>query len=160
MWTRARVSPRTHKGSGAAQIAAVTLALALANWASCMTSVEAGTTPCEMTIEFVTSGTWHCTDGNGGDCTICRNLSDHPSDILIRCVGQQTAERHRLPPGAELSICGGQASQAAAPHPTDRSACQDRTSRWPRAWGGVQAMNARAAAMVAAHESAHAWQTA
>ena len=70
---------------------------------------------CEMLIEFVTPTDWRCTHADE-DCTVCRNLSDRVSELQVRCVGDETHERHLVPPGAELSICpgGGRRSQRVA----------------------------------------------
>ncbi len=71
--------------------------------------------PCEMTIEFVTPKDWMCSKNDREACTVCRNVSDHPSELAVRCVDQPTAKRRQIPPGAELSVCAGTAAPLPAP---------------------------------------------
>ncbi|HVN83316.1 MAG TPA: hypothetical protein VMW17_00585 [Candidatus Binatia bacterium] len=61
---------------------------------------------CEMLIEFATPTDWRCTHAD--NCTVCRNLSEHASELQVHCAGDDTRERHLVPPGAELSICSGE----------------------------------------------------
>lgn len=61
--------------------------------------------PCEMTVRFETPTDWACRDAEG--CTACTNRSEGPSDLWVHCEGDAAPpERRRIPPGAELSICG------------------------------------------------------
>jgi len=63
--------------------------------------------PCEMTIEFSEPRDWRCAGGETEPCRVCRNTSDHASELHMRCVGETEGTRRSLPPGAELEICHG-----------------------------------------------------
>lgn len=64
-----------------------------------------GQAACEMTIEFVAPADWLCSRVKADPCTVCRNVSDHSSELVTRCVDGATKQQRRIPPGAELSIC-------------------------------------------------------
>ena len=72
------------------------------------------TATCEMTIEFVTPKDWRCSNNDSDACTVCRNVSDHPSELAVRCVDQTTTKRRQMPAGAELSVCQGKAAPLPA----------------------------------------------
>ena len=63
--------------------------------------------PCEMTIEFSDPRDWRCAGAETEPCRVCRNTSDHASELHMRCVGETEGMRRSLPPGAELEICHG-----------------------------------------------------
>ena len=63
--------------------------------------------PCEMTIEFRDPRDWRCAGDETAPCRVCRNTSDHSSELHMRCVGETEGMRRNLPPGAELEICHG-----------------------------------------------------
>jgi hypothetical protein len=78
--------------------------------------VSDGTTArCEMAIEFLTPSDWRCVGEDAERCTVCRNVSDHTSEIVVGCVGAEAREHQRVPKGAELSICRGDMQQALSP---------------------------------------------
>ena len=66
--------------------------------------------PCAMAIEFVTPTDWRCVNNDSEACTVCRNVSDHSSELSVRRVDEGTAKRRQMPPGAELSVCSGKAA--------------------------------------------------
>ena len=57
----------------------------------------------DMQIEFVTPTDWGCT--KRATCTVCRNVTDHPTSIRIGALNESTRRTQSLPPGAELEIC-------------------------------------------------------
>jgi len=72
------------------------------------------TAPCEMTIEFITPKDWRCANKDSEACTVCRNVSDHPSELAVRCVDQTATKRRQMPAGAELSVCQGKTAPLPA----------------------------------------------
>jgi len=70
--------------------------------------IDEGSATCELAIEFLEPRDWRCTNNDRDRCVACRNVSDHASELAVRCVDQTTAERRRVPPGAEISICRGE----------------------------------------------------
>jgi len=92
-----------------------TLLVALLANASDLRPIDADeTAPCEMTIEFVIPTDWRCSNKDSESCTVCRNVSDHPSELAVRCVDQTTTKRRQIPPGAELSVCPDKGAQVPA----------------------------------------------
>jgi hypothetical protein len=90
-------------------IAGVAVALAIAS------NAVAETAPCEMTIEFATPSDWRCIGKDTDQCTVCQNVSDHASELVVRCVGDTVRQPRRIPPGAELSVCRGGTRPAVSP---------------------------------------------
>ena len=66
---------------------------------------------CELRIEFISPDDWRCAAAQAGQCTVCRNVSDHASDLLMHCVDQEGRERRHVPAGAELSVCRADAAR-------------------------------------------------
>lgn len=64
--------------------------------------------PCPRTFELVTPDDWRCEEEASPQCTVCRNRSLHYTELVVRCVRDDTRERVSMPPGGRMSICGGQ----------------------------------------------------
>lgn len=63
---------------------------------------------CPRAFELVTPEDWRCEEEGPARCTVCRNRSLHYTDLVVRCVWDDTRERVPMPPGGHMAICGGQ----------------------------------------------------
>lgn len=62
-------------------------------------------------VTFVAPADWLCTEREG--CVVCRNVSDHSSDVLVHDEAGGFYTR-RLEPATELRVCPPQRSAASA----------------------------------------------
>lgn len=73
-------------------------------------AVEPAASACPRVFELATPEDWRCDEEGTARCTVCRNRSMHYTDLLVRCVWDDTRERVPMPPGGHMVICAGQAS--------------------------------------------------
>lgn len=71
-------------------------------------AAEPAPVECPRTFELVTPADWRCEEQPAPRCTVCRNLSRHYTELIIRCTRDDTRERVPMPPGGRMEICGGQ----------------------------------------------------
>lgn len=64
---------------------------------------------CEADVKLVAPSDWRC-EADGG-CTTCVNITDHDSDLLVRCLGEGATDRRALPTRFQFSVCHGGARQ-------------------------------------------------
>ena len=84
----------------------------LLGWTLLVTPVHAepAASACPRVFELATPEDWRCEEEGTARCTVCRNRSRHYTDLVVRCVWDDTRERVPMPPGGHMAICGGQDS--------------------------------------------------
>lgn len=88
----------------ASRLAALALASAL------LVATSAARAECPRTFRFATPADWRCAEEGTPQCTICRNRSLHPTELVVHCVADGSEEHRAIPPGGTVAICGGQPS--------------------------------------------------
>lgn len=84
--------------------------VALALSSTLLVATSTAHAECPRTFRFVTPADWRCSEEGTPQCTVCRNRSLHPTELVVHCVADGSEEHRAIPPGGTLAICGGQPS--------------------------------------------------